>query len=311
VLDVVNAPVKAIYSREDDIQHDFYRTAAYNRLAAGLDAQGWPTTLTATVVSGSTFARVFPGMLKDNLDADCVEGFTNLPYAIPNIHVNYVMEDSGVPVGFWRSVGSSQNAFIIECFIDELAAATGKDPVEFRRRLLRNQPRHLGVLNLVAQKAGWGKPLPAGHFHGVAVHSCFDTFVAQIAEVSVRSGSVRVHKVVAAVDCGQVVNPDIVEAQIEGGIVYGLTAALKGEITIERGRVKQGNFNDYQMVRMSEMPDVEVHILPSTEPPTGVGEPGTPPIAPAVANAVRAATGKPVRSLPIRLSSVTQAGKSG
>ena len=304
----VGAPVKVIYSREDDIRHDFYRTAAYNKLSAGLDADGWPIAWTNTVVSASSIMRVFPGAVKDNLDGDCVEGAANLPYAIPNIDVGFVLQDFGVPVGFWRSVGNSQNAFVTECFIDELAAATKKDPVEFRRRLLADKPRHLGVLNLAAEKAGWGTPLPKGRYRGVAVHSSFDSYVAEIAEISIQSGVVRVRRVVAAVDCGQVVNPDIVEAQIEGGIVYGLTAALKGEITIERGGVRQSNFHDYRMLRMSEMPVVEVYIVSSTEAPTGVGEPGTPPIAPAVANAVRAATGFPVRSLPIKLNSVVQAG---
>ena len=218
------------------------------------------------------------------------------------------MQDVGVPVGFWRSVGNSQNAYVTECFIDELAAAGGKDPVDFRRRLLAKKPRHLGVLDLAAERAGWGTRLPKGHFRGVAVHQAFDSYVAEVAEISLTKGAVRVHRVVVAVDCGRVVNPSIVEAQIEGGIVYGLTAALKGEITIEHGRVKQSNFHDYSMLRMSEMPAVEVHIVPSTEAPTGVGEPGTPPIAPAVANAIRAATGAPVRSLPIKLASVLQAG---
>ena len=305
----VGAPVKVIFSREDDIRHDFYRTAAYNKLSAGLDAAGWPIVWTNTIVSASSMKRVLPEMVKDNLDGDCVEGAANLPYAIPNIHVGFVLQDLGVPVGFWRSVGNSQNAFVTECFIDELAAATKKDPVEFRRRLLADKPRHLGVLNLAAEKAGWGTPLPKGRYRGVAVHSSFDSYVAEVAEISIRDGAVRVHRVVAAVDCGQVVNPDIVEAQIEGGIVYGLTAALKGEITIERGGVKQSNFHDYRMLRMSEMPAVEIYIVPSTEAPTGVGEPGTPPIAPAVANAVRAATGVPVRSLPIKLNSVVQAGR--
>jgi len=304
----VAAPVKVIYSREDDIRHDFYRTAAYNKLSAGLDANGWPIAWTSTVVSASSMKRVFPEMVKNDLDGDCVEGAANIPYTIPNIHVAFVLQDFGVPVGFWRSVGNSQNAFVTECFIDELAAATKKDPVEFRRRLLADKPRHLGVLDLAAEQAGWGTPLPKGRYRGVAVHSAFDSYVAQVAEVSLERGAVRVHRVVAAVDCGHVVNPSIVEAQIEGGIVYGLTAALKGEITIERGGVKQSNFHDYRMLRMSEMPVIETYIVPSTEAPTGVGEPGTPPIAPAVANAVRAATGVPVRSLPIKLNAVVQAG---
>jgi isoquinoline 1-oxidoreductase beta subunit len=304
----VGAPVKVIFSREDDIQHDFYRTAAYCKLAGGLDVDGWPIAWTNTIVSASTFKRVFPAMIKNNVDDDCVEGAANLPYDVPNIHVAFVMQDLGVPVGFWRSVGNSQNAYVTECFLDELAAAGGKDPVDLRRRLLAKKPRHLGVLNLAAERAGWGTPLPKGRFRGVAVHQAFDSYVAEVAEISLNKGAVRVHRVVAAVDCGRVVNPSIVEAQIEGGIVYGLTAALKGEITIEHGRVKQSNFHDYSMLRMSEMPAVEVHIVPSTEAPTGVGEPGTPPIAPAVANAIRAATGAPVRSLPIKLASVLQAG---
>jgi isoquinoline 1-oxidoreductase subunit beta len=303
----MNAPVKVIWSREDDMQHDFYRTAAYNKLNAGLDAEGWPLVWTNKVVSDSSMARVFPPLVQNGLDSDAVEGAANLPYAIPNIHVEFVLQNLGVPVGFWRSVGSSQNAFITECFLDELAAATGKDPVEFRRRLLTKSPRLLGVLELAASKAGWGKPLSAGRHRGIAVHESFGSFVAQVAEVSITSGTVRVHRVVCAVDCGQVVNPDTVEAQMESGIVYGLTAALKGEITIDRGRVVQTNFNNYGMLLQREMPAIEVHIVPSTEPPGGVGEPGTPPIAPAVANAVRAATGQPVRSLPIRITTAMKA----
>jgi isoquinoline 1-oxidoreductase subunit beta len=297
----MSAPVKVIWSREDDIQHDFYRTAVYNKLSAGLDADGWPLVWTNKVVSDSSMARVFPPLVQNGLDADAVEGAANLPYTIPNIHVEFVMQNLGIPVGFWRSVGSSQNAFITECFLDELAAATGKDPVEFRRKLLAKSPRLLGVLELAAAKARWGTPLPAGRHRGIAVHESFGSFVGQVAEVSIANGVVKVHRVVCAVDCGQVVNPDTVEAQMESGILYGLTAALKGEITIDRGRVTQTNFNNYSMLLGRDTPAIEVHIVPSTEPPGGVGEPGTPPIAPAVANAVRAATGQPVRSLPIRL----------
>jgi isoquinoline 1-oxidoreductase beta subunit len=205
-----------------------------------------------------------------------------------------------VPVGFWRSVGSSQNAYVTECFLDELAAAAGKDPYEFRRVLLTKHPRHLGVLELAAQKAGWGSSLPAGRTRGIAVAEAFGSYCAQVAEVSLESNQVRVHRVVCAIDCGMVVNPDTVVAQMESGIVYGLTAALKGEITLKDGRVEQGNFNDYPLLRLDEMPEIEVHIVKSSEHPGGVGEPGTPPIAPAVANAVFAATGKPVRKLPIR-----------
>jgi isoquinoline 1-oxidoreductase beta subunit len=213
-----------------------------------------------------------------------------------------VLHDPGIPVGWWRSVGSTQNAFAIECFLDEVAAAAGRDPLELRRELLKDRPRHRTVLELAAERAGWGKPLPPGRGRGLAVHESFGSFVAQVAEVSVVSGGqVEVERVVCAVDCGQVVNPDIVKAQMESGIVYGLTAALHGEVTIERGRVRQSNFHDYEMVRMGECPDIEVHVAPSGDKPGGIGEPGTPPIAPAVVNAIAAATGKRVRRLPIRL----------
>ncbi len=307
VSKAMNAPVKVIWSREDDTQHDFYRTAVYNKLSAGLDAEGWPLVWTNKVVSDSSMARLFPALIQNGLDPDAVDGAANIPYTVPNIHVEFVLQKLGVPVGFWRSVGSSQNAFITECFLDELAAATGKDPVEFRRRLLAKSPRLLGVLELAAAKSNWGQPLPPGRHRGIAVHESFGSFVAQVAEVSVQNGNVRVHRVVCALDCGQVVNPDTVEAQMESGIVYGLTAALKGEITIDRGRVVQSNFNNYGMLLQREMPAIDVHIVPSTEPPGGVGEPGTPPIAPAVANAVRAATGQPIRSLPIRVGAAMKA----
>jgi isoquinoline 1-oxidoreductase beta subunit len=223
--------------------------------------------------------------------------------------VDYVLTETAVPVGFWRSVGHSQNAFITECFLDEVARAGGKDPYELRRRLLAKAPRHLGVLELAATKAGWGKPLPSGRTRGIAVMSSFGSFVAEAAEVSVnrKEGSVRVHRVVAAVDCGRHVNPDTIAAQMESAIVYGLTAALHGAITIDRGRVEQSNFHDYEMLRINEMPEVEVHIMPSNEAPGGIGEPGTPPIAPAVCNAIFAATGKPIRRLPIRAEDLSQA----
>jgi len=297
----VGAPVKVIWTREDDVRHDFYRPATYNRLRAKLGPDGMPVALSHRVVGPSIMSRFMPQAVQKGIDPSSVEGSADSPYAIPNFHVDYVMHDTGIPVGFWRSVGNSQNAFIVESFIDELAHAARKDPYEFRKALLAKAPRQAAVLELAAAKAGWGTPLPAGRFRGIAVHESFGSHCAEVAEVSVQGGAVRVHRVVCAVDCGQVVNPLTIEAQMQSGIVYGLTAALYGDITIDKGRVVQGNFDAYPMLRLPEMPVVEVHIVPSTEPPGGVGEPGTPPIAPAVANAVFAATGKRVRRLPIRV----------
>jgi isoquinoline 1-oxidoreductase beta subunit len=296
------APVQVTWTREDDIQHDFYRPAVYSKLVAGLDADGWPVAWKSRIVSPSIMSRFFPGSVKNGLDDSSVEGQANSKYGIPNFLVEYVLTDTSVPVGFWRSVGNSQNGYITECFVEELAKAGGKDPFEFRRKLLASAPRHLGVLELAAAKAGWGQPLPAGRTRGIAVVESFGSFVAEVAEVGVNrgSGEIRVHRVVCAVDCGRYVNPDTIAAQMEGGVAFGLTAALKGQITIDKGRVQQSNFHDYEMLRLNEMPKVEVHIVPSNEAPGGIGEPGTPPIAPAVCNAIFAATGKPIRRLPIR-----------
>jgi isoquinoline 1-oxidoreductase subunit beta len=296
----VGAPVKVIWSREDDTQQDQYRPACYHRLRAGLDAAGQPVAWTHRIVAPSIMARVFPNLVKNGIDGEAVEGGVGMPYTVPNVHVDYLMPDTGIPVGFWRSVNNSFNAFVVESFVDELAHAAKRDPYEYRRDLLSKAPRHLGVLNLAAQQAGWGAPLAAGRSRGIAVWKSFETHVAQVAEISIDSdGTVRVHRVVCAVDCGPVVNPDIVEAQMQSAIVYGLTAALWGEITIDRGRVTQSNFNNYRVLRLAEMPRVEVHIVPSSESQGGVGEPGTPPIAPAVCNAIYAATGKRLRKLPI------------
>jgi isoquinoline 1-oxidoreductase subunit beta len=309
----VGAPVKLIWSREDDIRHDQYRPAARHVLRAGLDSSGKPVLWSHRIACPSIIAKLMPrwlprfathlaGPLKGGVDSNAIEGAAELPYAIPNLEVRYAQADLGVPVGFWRSVGHSHTAFAVECFMDELAALAGRDPVEFRGELLRGSPRHLGVLNLAAQAAGWGTPPPAGRFRGIALHESFGSFVAQVAEISLEQNRVRVHRVVCACDCGQLVNPDIVRAQMESGIVFGLTAALKGKIALDKGRVKQSNFHDYPLLTMREMPVIEVHLMESVWEPGGVGEPGTPPIAPAVANAVCAATGKRVRRLPIELS---------
>ena len=294
------APVKVIWSREDDIQHAQYRPANYHQLRAGLDASGRPVSWTHRIVAPSIMARMFPQTVKNGLDGEAVEGGVGLPYAIPNVHVDYQLTDTGIPVGFWRSVNNSFNSFAVEGFIDELAVAAKQDPYEYRRGLLANAPRHRGVLELAAAKAGWGTALPSGRGRGIAVYKSFESFAAQVAEVSVSpAGDVRVHRVVCAIDCGMHVNPSTIEAQMQSGIVYGLTAALKGAIDIQGGRVVQSNFHDYQMLRLAEMPVVEVYIVPSSEEPGGVGEPGTPPIAPAVCNAIFAATGKRIRKLPI------------
>jgi len=276
-------PVKLIWTREDDMRHDLYRPATYNRLAGALDDQGSPIAWRHRIAGSNA------------------QGAANLPYAIPNLEVTYAALNTGVPTGAWRSVGSSQNAYISECFLDELARAGGRDPFELRRLLLWDRPRHLGVLELAAERAGWARTPPPGRHRGIALAASFGSFVAQVAEVSVERWRVRVHKVVCAIDCGMIVNPDTITAQMESGIVFGLTAALKGEIRIAGGSAVEGNFDAYPLLTMAEMPEVEVHIVPSTEPPGGVGEPGTPPIAPAVANAVLAATGHPVRRLPIRI----------
>lgn len=303
---LASKPVKVIWTREDDMDGDFFRPSSYNVMSAGIDAAGKPVFWQHRTVSPSIMGALGPVVFgfappADRLDDTATEGAANLPYDTQNLHVDWVRTDPGIPVGFWRSVGSSHTAFSTECFLDEVAHAAGKDPYDYRMSLLAKHPRHAGALKLAAEKAGWGKPLPKGVGRGIAVHESFGSYVAQVAEVSIdKDGHVKVHRVVIACDCGQVVNPDTVVAQMEGGMVYGLTAALYGEINIENGRVKERNFYDYKMLRMNEMPKVEVHIVPSTEKHGGVGEPGTPPIAPAVVNAIFAATGKRIRTLPIR-----------
>lgn len=300
VSKAMNAPVKVTWSREDDMQHDYYRMVSHARCTAGLDADGWPVVWSSRVSSPSLLARFGP--LKDNFDHRSVESLDSVPYAIPNILVDYQLVNTGVPIGFWRSVGASQNGFFLESFIDEIATAGKKDPYELRRRLLSKSPRHLAVLETAAQNAGWGKPLPAGRFRGIALVSSYDGYVAQVIEISVnrQERTLKVHRVVCALDCGRIVNPSSIDAQARSSIVYGLTAALYSAITIDRGRVQQNNFNDYKMLRCDEMPDVEVHIIPSELPPTGAGEFVVPPVAPALCNAIFAATGRRVRRLPVR-----------
>ena len=300
VSKAMGAPVKLTWSREDDMQHDYYRMVSRARCTAGLDAEGWPVVWMSRVASPSLLARFGP--LKDNFDHRSVESLDSVPYAIPNILVDYQLVNTGVPIGFWRSVGASQNGFFLESFIDEIATAGKKDPYELRRRLLAKSPRHLAVLDTAAEKAGWSKPLPADRFRGIALVSSYDGYVAQVIEISVnrKERALRVHRVVCALDCGRIVNPSSIDAQARSSIVYGLTAALHSAITIDHGRVQQHNFNDYKMLRFDEMPDVDVHIIPSEGPPTGAGEFVVPPVAPALCNAIFAATGKRIRRLPVQ-----------
>jgi isoquinoline 1-oxidoreductase beta subunit len=323
----INAPVKVIWSRTDDLQHDFYRPMAVNTIRGGVSADGKITawhhrTATQSIMStvlrdlaapalpnglppalknwiGARAGGLFNGGIVDNTS---VEGANDIPYELPNLAVDYVQVKSGVPVGFWRSVGHSHQAFVVESFLDELASAAGKDPYELRRGLLSKKDRHRGVLELAAQKAGWGSALPAGVFRGIAVHYSFGSYAAAVAEVSVTDAAIKVHRIVMAIDCGVAINPDIIRSQLESSAVYGLSSALKHEITLQSGRVTQSNFHDFPLLRMHESPKIESYVVPSEADPTGVGEPGVPVIAPAVANAVFAATGKRLRSLPLRLA---------
>jgi isoquinoline 1-oxidoreductase beta subunit len=295
------APVKLVWTREDDMRAGYFRPLTLHALRGGLDRSGKPVAWRQRIVGQSIIAGtpLESMLIKDGIDATSVEGAANTRYGVSNLQIELHSPTLPVPVQWWRSVGNTHTAFAVECFVDELAAAAGADPVEFRRGLLTNAPRHLGVLNLAAEKSGWHTPLSAGRARGVAVHESFDSYVAEVAEVSIEDGQPRVHRVVCAVDCGIAINPDVVRMQMESGIAYGLSAALYGAITLKDGQVEQGNFDHYRVLRVDEMPVVEVHIVPSDAPPTGVGEPGTPPIAPAVANALFQLTGKRVRKLPM------------
>ncbi len=304
----IEGPVKVVWTREEDIQHDMYRPYWFDRFSAGLDAQGKPVAWTHRYAGSSVIARWLPPGFKDGLDPDSIEGAINLVYALPNMHVEYLrVEPPGIPTAFWRSVGPSHTVFVTESFIDELAAAAKQDPVAYRRALLDQSTRAKAVLDLAAKKAGWGESLPARSGRGVSLQHVFGTYMAQVAEVEVaQSGEVRVRRVVCAVDCGSVVNPDTVQAQIQGAIIFGITAALYGEITVKNGRVEQTNFDTYQMLRMNEAPAIDVHIVQSVEAPGGMGEPGTSAIVPAIANAIFAATGKRLRKMPIDSSMLKQ-----
>ena len=295
------APVKLVWGREDDMRAGYYRPMYYHALEAGLDSQGgliaWRHTIVGqSILTGTAFESM---LVKNGVDETSVEGAANLPYAIPNRLLELHSPKLAVPVQWWRSVGSTHTAFATECFLDEVARAAGKDPLALRRALLREHPRHLAALELAAKQAGWGKPLPKDRARGIAVHESFNTAVAQVVEISRRKDAFHIDRVVCAVDCGVAVNPHIVAMQMESGIGYGLSAALTGAITLKEGVVEQSNFHDYPVLRMNQAPRIEVHIVPSSAKPTGVGEPGTPVVAPALANALLALNGQPVRALPL------------
>jgi isoquinoline 1-oxidoreductase subunit beta len=306
----VDGPVKVVWTREEDIQHDMYRPYWFDRLSAGLDKDGKPIAWKNRYAGSSVIARWLPPAFKNGLDPDSTEGAINLVYALPNLRVEYVRaEPKGVPTAFWRSVGPSHNVFVTESFMDELAVTAKQDAVAYRLGLLDQSPRAKAVLALAAEKADWGRSLPQRAGRGVSLQFVFGTYMAQVAEVEVsKNGTIRVKRVVCAVDCGAVVNPDTVQAQIQSGIIFGATAALYGEISLKSGRVEQTNFDSYQVIRMNEAPAIEVHIVKSSEPPGGMGETGTSAIVPAIANAIFAATGKRLRKMPVDVSELKQPG---
>lgn len=302
IAKAAKVPVKMVWTREDDMRSGYYRPMWHSRIGASLDAKGaitgWRHTIVGqSILIGTPFE---PMMVKDGIDSTSVEGAEDVPYAIPNVLVDLHTPKSNVPTLWWRSVGHSHTAFVVESFLDELAHATGKDPLALRRELLVGKDRHLGVLNLAAAQAGYGQKLPEGHAHGLAVHFSFHSYAAVVLEVSIVEGWPKVHKATAAIDCGRLINPDTVRAQLEGAMGFALTAALYGEISLANGSVQQSNFHDYRLLRIHEMPAVDVHIVPSDAPSTGVGEPGVPPVAPALGNALFALLKKRVRRLPIR-----------
>ncbi len=292
----VGAPVKLIWTREDDMTHDTYRPPALEEVSGGFDADGKMTAFNLHIISPSITARMFPPV--KGVDDSVIEYAINYPYDVPNVAVTYSRQEIGIDVGYMRSVSHAPNCFVIESFMDEMAAAAAKNPYDFRMQLLHKKPRHRRVLQQCAERAGWGRA-PAGRYQGIAFMEGYNTHLAQIAEISLEQGALKVHRIVCVVDCGQMINPRIVESQIESGIVFGLSAALWGEVTIAAGRVQQTNFNNYRLVRGNEMPEIDVHLVDSSEPPGGIGEPAVALVAPAICNAIFAATGKRIRSLPI------------
>jgi isoquinoline 1-oxidoreductase beta subunit len=297
----VDGPVKIIWTREEDIRHDMYRPYFYDRVSAGLDASGQPVAWSHRITGSSILYRWLPPAFQKGFDFETVDGAAKPPYALPNVLVDYVHHEPPIPTAFWRGVGPTHNIFVVESFIDELAFTAKKDPVAYRMALLADNPRAAAVLKLAAEKAGWGSALPQGQGRGVSLQFAFGSYMAQVADVEVgKDGDVSVKRVVCVVDCGVVINPDTVQAQIQSAIVFGISSALYGEITLKDGRVEQSNFHDVRVLRMGEVPLMDIHIIASTEAPGGMGEPGTSALAPAVTNAIFSATGKRLRSLPVR-----------
>ncbi|MFM7433248.1 MAG: xanthine dehydrogenase family protein molybdopterin-binding subunit [Gammaproteobacteria bacterium] len=294
----VGKPVKVIWSREEDTTHDTYRPPAHDEVVGAFDASGKLVAWKLDLTGPSITARMFPPVVATAVDPFAVEAAANFPYDVPNVAVNYNREEIGIDVGYWRSVSHALNCFVAESFVDELAHAAAQDPYAFRSGLLRKQPRFKRVLDEAASRAGWGKA-PAGHHQGIALMEGYGTYMAQVVEISMRGNQLAIHRITCAVDCGQMVNPNIVDQQVEGSILFGLTAALWGEITLAKGQVQQRNFDSYRMLRLPETPRIDVHLLESREAPGGIGEPGTAVVGPALANAIFAATGKRLRSLPI------------
>jgi CO/xanthine dehydrogenase Mo-binding subunit len=296
----VQGPVKVIWTREEDVRHDMYRPYFYDRVSAGLDSQGRPVAWSDRITGSSIVKRWAPPLYAKDFDPETIDGAVDPPYALPNILIEYVNHEPPIPTAFWRGVGPTHNVFVVESFIDELATAARQDPVAYRGALLEQNPRAKAVLLLAAEKAGWGRPMPPGQGRGVSLQFAFGTYMAQVADVEVaKDGSVAVRRVVCAVDTGVVVNPDTVQAQVQSAVIFGISGVLYGQATLKDGRIEQSNFHDVRVLRINEVPAIETHIVRSTEAPGGIGEAGTSALAPAVTNAIHAATGKRLRKLPV------------